>query len=305
MDTETDRRPDPDAPAPTAGRAIGVPGALAAEARRMPYLSPDEERALARRAIAGDGGAADLLIVSHLRVVVNIARRYVRFGMPINDLIQEGTIGLIQAVQRFNPDRETRLSTYAMWWIRAAIQDYVVRSWSLVRVGKTAAHRALFFHLRALAALGRDDGVAAPAAAGDDDVLGRLAARFGLPLAEVAAFARRVAGTDQALDVPAAPGADQTLLDRLPAGQPDPEEEAVAGAMARLWAQLVDRALAMLPAREALIIRERHLTEAVRTFESIGRDLGLSKDRVRQLEKQALARLRERLLPLVADHGLP
>ena len=94
---------------------------------------------------------AEGLIASHLRLVISIARRYSKFGLPVNDLVQEGTVGLIQAVRKFNPDRDARLATYAMWWVRAAIQDYVVRSWSLVRVGKTAAHRALFFACRKLA----------------------------------------------------------------------------------------------------------------------------------------------------------
>ena len=121
-------------------------------AHRLPYLTPDEERDLALRSAAGDPVAAERLVASHLRVVVKIARSYGRFGLPVNELIQEGTVGLIQAVRKFNPDGGARLGTYAMWWIRASIQDYVVRSWSLVRVGKTAAHKALFFALKKVAA---------------------------------------------------------------------------------------------------------------------------------------------------------
>lgn len=280
-------------------------GLLLQQALRLPLLLPEEERALARRAAAGDVDAAERLILRHLRCVFAVARRYVRFGLPVNDLVQEGTLGLIRAVRKFDPERDNRLATYAMWWIRAAIQDYVVRSWSLVRVGKTAPHKALFFNLKAQAAR-----LPKSSAEGlGDDVLGGLARRFGLPLAEVAGLARRIAGFDQPLDAPLGHGAGDdggaTLADRLAADQPTPEEVAAANGMARLWTNLLDGALAMLPAREAAIIRERYLNDAARTFEAIGRDLGLSKDRVRQLEKRAIERLRELLGPFAAAHGLP
>lgn len=275
---------------------------LERRARRQRFLSPEEERELARRAAAGDAAAAERLIVSHLTVVITIARRYGRLGLPVNDLIQEGTVGLIHAVRKFNPDHNARLATYAMWWIRAAIQDYVVRSWSLVRVGKTAAHKALFFSLKRQAAESR--------AAGEhlaEEVLGKLARRFGLPPAEVAGFARRLAGPDQPLDAPNRTGDDESasLAERLAADQPTPEDIVAARGMTKLWATLIDKALAMLPAREAAIIRDRHMGDVAKTFEAIGRELGLSKDRVRQLEKQALARLRDLLKPLAAAHGLP
>jgi RNA polymerase sigma-32 factor len=264
---------------------------LARRARSETFLTPDQERELARRAAAGDAAAAERLIVCHLAVVIAIARRYGRLGLPVNDLIQEGTLGLIHAVRKFDPDRNARLATYAMWWIRAAIQDYVVRSWSLVRIGKTAAHKALFFSLKRTAAATRPGEHLA------EEVLSRLARRFKLPAAEVAGLAHRVSGTDQSLDLPVA--------DRLVADQPSPEDIVAASGMTRLWGPLIDKALAMLPAREAAIIRDRHLAEAAKTFEAIGRELGLSKDRVRQLEKQALARLRDLLQPLAAAHGLP
>ncbi len=270
--------------------------ALVRHARTQRFLTPEEERDLARRAADGDAAAADHLVVSHLSVVIVVARRYGRFGFPVNDLIQEGTVGLIHAVRKFDPDRNARLATYALWWIRAAIQDYVVRSWSLVRVGKTAAHKALFFALKRHGAESRPGAEAL-----GEDVLGRLARRFDLPPAEVAGLANRVAAPDHPLDAPSSSG----LADRLTADQPSPEDIVAATGMARLWSGLIDKALAMLPAREAAIIRERHLAEAAKTFEAIGRELGLSKDRVRQLEKQALARLRDMLKPLAAAHGLP
>ena len=284
------------------------PSLSARRSRREPFLTPDEERELARRAAAGDGAAAERLIVSHLAVVATVARRYGRLGLPINDLIQEGTVGLIHAVRKFDPDHNARLATYAMWWIRAAIQDYVVRSWSLVRVGKTAAHKALFFNLKRHTAEPRTGGHFGEHLA--EEVLGRLAKRFSLPPAEVAGLARRVAAKDQPLDAPLPSSADGegsggSFADRLAAEQPNPEEIAAASGMTRLWVGLIDKALAMLPAREAAIIRERHMGDVVKTFEAIGRELGLSKDRVRQLEKQALARLRDLLKPQAVLHGLP
>lgn len=276
-------------------------GCLMTLAHRLPYLTPDEERDLALRSAAGDQIAAERLVASHLRVVVRIARSYGRFGLPVNDLIQEGTLGLIQAVRKFNPDGGARLGTYAMWWIRASIQDYVVRSWSLVRVGKTAAHKALFFALKKVAAERKtsSDGL-------DDEALAVLATRFDMPPAEVSGLAHRIARLDQSLDLPAGDGEEaESLLDRLPADQPSPEEIVEQRSMGRTWSGLIDRALAMLPAREAAIIRHRHMSEAAPTFEAIGRELGISKDRVRQLEKRALLRLREMLQPLAAAHGMP
>jgi RNA polymerase sigma-32 factor len=272
-------------------------------AHRLPYLTPDEERDLALRSAAGDPVAAERLVASHLRVVVRIARSYGRFGLPVNELIQEGTVGLIQAVRKFNPDGGARLGTYAMWWIRASIQDYVVRSWSLVRVGKTAAHKALFFALKKVAAEQRTSSATL-----DDDTLSALATRFELPEAEVSGLAQRIARFDQSLDVPLRDGDGEdaeTLIDHLPADQPNPEEIVEERSIGRLWTGLIDKALAMLPAREAAIIRQRHMSDAAPTFEAIGRELGISKDRVRQLEKRALMRLREMLQPSAAAHGLP
>ncbi len=279
---------------------------LLKRARETPFLTPDRERALAKRAASGDAAAAQQLVVSHLRMVISIARGYGRLGFPLNDLIQEGTVGLLQAVRKFNPDHDARLATYAMWWVRAAIQDYVVRSWSLVRVGKTAAHKSLFFVLRREAgarAVGHPEHIG-------DDVLAALAHRFNVSVAEVTGLARRIAGSDHSLDaaVPSGHDADHvgsSLADRMVDPSQSPEDIAADNSVARFWSTLIDGALAMLPAREAAIIRDRYLSDAARTFEAIGRDLGLSKDRVRQLEKRALERLRDLLQPLFSTHGLP
>lgn len=269
--------------------------------RAAPLLSSDEERQLARLSAAGDAAAAERLVLSHLRMVARMARRYATLGLPTSDLIQEGTIGLIQAVRRFNPDRGVRLSTYAAWWVRASIQEHVVRSWSLVRLGKTAAHRALFLRLKPLAEPRTD-----PAEALGEATAGRLARHFNLPIGEVAAMIRRLAAHDASLNQPLTDGADgDSYLDRLAADQPLPEDIVADRRLTARWGGLIERALAMLPAREAMIIRRRHLDETAPTFETIGRELGISKDRVRQLERRALDRLKALLHPAAAALGLP
>jgi RNA polymerase sigma-32 factor len=272
------------------------------EAARQPMLGREEERDLARRAEAGDIDAGRRLIVSHLRFVVKIARAYRNSGLPMSDLVQEGTLGLIHAVRRFNPDRGVRLSTYALWWIRAAIQDHVVRSWSLVRIGTTNAQKGLFLRLRQATAdlLGGVEDLG-------DEITAKLAKSFGTTATEVMALARRVALGDQSLDQPldqplaeAGGGRERTRLDILASGEPNPEEALAEASEKRFLSNLVVGALAVLPPREELIIRRRYFEDARATFEAIGREIGLSKDRVRQLEARALAKLRDILQPALA-----
>lgn len=269
-------------------------GATPGTTHRLPFLSIEEERDLALRCRAGDRKAERLLVLSHLRMVARIARTYRRFGAPLPDLMQEGTIGLIQAIRRFDPQRDNRLSTYAMWWIRAAMQEHVVRSWSLVRLGKSAAHRALFFSLR------REDG----ADGQTESPLSRIVEKGRLPAAEIMAMIRRLSSPDLSLDAPIA-ATGETVGDRLPSTAPTPEDLAGDGRLQALWRGLLVKALKVLPDREAEIIRARHLLDPAPTFEAIGRELGISKDRVRQLEQRAMARLRIALTPYLAAHGLP
>jgi RNA polymerase sigma-32 factor len=264
-----------------------------------PVLGRDEERELARRAEAGDADAAGRLIASHLRFVIKIARRYRGSGLPMSDLIQEGTVGLIRAVRRFNPDRGVRLSTYAMWWIRSAIQDHVMHSWSLVRMGTTNAQKAMILRLRQMTAelIGGAEGLS-------DEITARLAKSFGATANEVATLARRLAGGDWSLDQPmAGPDGDQrTWMDCLTSDAPTPEQAVAEASERRFVSEIVGKALAMLPPREQLVIRKRYFEDVRQTFEAIGRELGVSKDRVRQLETRALAKLRELLQPALAGN---
>jgi RNA polymerase sigma-32 factor len=281
-----------------ARRKSTIPAALPQEARAQgrsrqaePPLSMAEERALAERARAGDEAAAGQLVRSHMGFVVHIARRYRRFGIPLNDLVQEGTIGLIHAVRRFDPGRNIRLCTYAAWWIRAHIQAYVVRSWSLVRLSTGTAQRALFFRLRRMMA-----DLKGGAGQLNEDVLRPLALRFKVPMREVLALARRAAGFDRSLD--AAPGEPKSPAAELADPAPNPEEQAAAVSQQRWRQGLIARAMKALSQRERAIIAGRYLAELAKTRDALARELGISAERVRQLEQKALEKLRTLLAPL-------
>jgi RNA polymerase sigma-32 factor len=263
----------------------------------QPQLSRVEEQELFRRLRQGDRAAATKLVTSHLRFVLHIAKRYNNHGHPLADLIQEGTVGLLEAVKRFNPDRDVQLSTYAMWWIRAAIQDYVVRSRSLVKIGTTAAQKSLFFNLRRrIGELVDGDGL-------NEDFAKGLADRFNTSVADVMNFARRIARPDLSLDA-TFPDSDGRPpgIDQLQDETPTPEDTLVAESERRLWLEWLGRALSGLPPRELLIIRRRFLTDKAPSRAALGMELGLSKERVRQLEVRALAQLKAMLQPL-RDHG--
>ncbi len=269
------------------------PSAIAAEAARHPVLGRDEEADLLRRAGAGDREATRRLVGSHLRFVIRIARSYRGFGLPMNDLIQEGIVGLVQAVRRFDPSRGARLSTYAMYSIRAAIQESVLRSWSMVRSGTGNAHKLMVLQLRRI---GGDLG--GGAGESGEDVAGALAARFGATKADVLSLARRISG-DHSLDQSDDDGA--TLLDRLASDAPDPEQWMERRSRQRRVVENLTAALGRLPRPEQTVIRRRYLEEAKATFATIGRELGVSKDRARQLEAKALGRLKRLLDPQASD----
>ncbi len=267
--------------------AKGTRSGLPESALRQPRLSHSEERELLARARSGDAAAVTRLITSHLRFVLHIARRYRNYGHPLADLFQEGTVGLMEAFKRFNPERDVRLATYAMWWIRSSIQDYVVRSRSLVRIGTTAAQKSVFFNLRRRVGELIDGDVVS------EDFARSLAERFNMSVAEVVNLARRIARPDQSLDEPASPDGGQMLIDQVADQGPTPEDSVAAAGETRLWRTVLAAALAKLPPRELLIIRQRFLAEFKTSRAALGAELGLSKERVRQLEVRALARLRE------------
>jgi RNA polymerase sigma-32 factor len=263
------------------------------------FLEKEEERELAVLAGKGDKEATDRLVTSHLNYVIKLAKGYRQSGVPMSDLIQEGVIGLVQAVKRFNPDKKVRLSTYAMWWIRASMQDHIVRSWSLVRLSTTSAQKSLYLNLRRLTA-DLFDG----ADALSDELIFRLAERFETTASEVRNLARRISSKDQSLDTQILGRGDGVWLDVLASDQPNAEEILAEKGDKVQLCNIITKALSNLSDREQFIIRHRYLTEVKKTFAAIGLELNLSKDRVRQLEACALKTLQDLLGPIVVQHQL-
>ena len=246
--------------------------------KRIPRLTATEEHDLVLKFRRGDHRARERLVLSQLRFVISIARRYRRHGCPLPDLIQEGTVGLLEAVKRFNPDRGTRLSTFAMWWIRAAMQDYVLRSGSVVRTVTTPSARSMYF---SASVRGLDPQ--------DDKAIRAVADRFRTTVEEVRAFIHRSRLTDQPLDT--SPDGDR-LAQSLPQTKPDPEL-ALASKQDRLTlVRLLRAAIPGMTRRERHILRRRFLGDKKASRNKIGKELGVSKERVRQLEIRALDKLR-------------
>jgi len=262
-------------------------------------LEKEEERELAVLAIKGDRAATDRLITSHFNYVVKLAKGYRRSGVPMSDLIQEGMVGLVQAVKKFNPDKKVRLSTYAMWWIRASMQDHIVRSWSLVRLSTTSAQKSLYLNLRRLTGELIDGADAL-----SDEIVARLAERFETTASDVRNLARRMASKDQSLDAQISGRGGDVWMNVLASNEPNAEEVLETKGEKKELYNIITKALSSLSDREQFVIRQRYLLEAKKTFASLGQDLGLSKDRVRQIEASALKTLQEILEPILAQRQL-
>lgn len=260
-------------------------------AMRAPLLSRSHEFALARRwREAGDATALHELTRAYTRLVIAIARRYRSYGLPMGDLVQEGNVGLMLAARRFEPERAVRFSTYAAWWIRSAMQDYVLRNWSIVRTGSTTAQKSLFFNLRRLRArIEEQSGVPL-----DDAGRRRIAATLGVALGEVERMDLRLAGADQSLNAPRGEG-DEDWQDVIADGRPSPEQTAIGVHDGRRRSRWLAEALEELSPRERRIIDARRLREERATLEELAGALGVSKERVRQLEQRALLKLRRSL----------
>ncbi|MCB4767762.1 RNA polymerase factor sigma-32 [Ancylobacter sp. Lp-2] len=276
---------------------------LAKAARAEPLLAREEEFDLARRwREHHEERALHRLVQAHMRLAIAVARRFRHYGLPMADLVQEGHVGLMEAAARFEAARDVRFSTYATWWIRAAIQDYVLRNWSIVRGGTSSGQKALFFNLRRVRArLERTEGFED---ATRDEVQAAVAAALGVPAAEVARMDARLAAPDLSLNAPLVAGEEEgtARLDQLMAEDPLPDEqvaESIDGERRRRWLSM---ALHSLSDREMRIIRARRLAEEGETLEVLGARLGISKERVRQIENRAIEKLRA---TLVRDSGLP
>lgn len=262
-----------------------------ASAMALPLLEPDQEFSLARRwRQQGDEAALHQLTTAYLRLVVATAVRFRNYGLPVGDLIQEGTIGLMQAAARFEPDRQVRFSTYAGWWIRSAIQDHVLRNWSIVRIGTTASQKALFFNLRRLRArLNQGNGTMSP------DDRQAVATALRVRNDEVEMMDLRLGTGDRSLNAALGDTGDDVWQDLLADDRPLPDEVVADrrdGRVRRAW---LGRALQALSPRELTVIRERRLSEPSVTLEALGTRLGVSKERVRQIEHNALKKLKASL----------
>jgi len=266
-------------------------------AMNAPFLTREEEHALAVSwKTDHDEAALHQLTAAHMRLVIAIAARFRHFGLPPNELIQEGHVGLLEAAARFDPDREIRFSTYSTWWIRASIQDFVLRNWSIVRGGTSSGQKALFFNLRRMRArLNRGTERIS-----DEAMCIEIASAVGVSVEDVRTMNARLSGNDSSLNAPLTDGeGSMERQDFLVASDPLPDEivgEAIDGDRRLGWLR---EALGALSERELQIVRARRLDDENATLEAVGRRLGISKERVRQIESRALEKLKAALL---ADH---
>ena len=266
--------------------------------RKFPMLAPEEELDLSRRwRDSEDSEAAHKLVTSHLRLVAKIAMGYRGYGLPLGELISEGNVGMMQAVKRFDPDRGFRLATYAMWWIRAAIQEYILHSWSLVKMGTTAAQKKLFFNLRRLKGQMQaiEDGDLRP------EHVGRIAKALDVPEQDVINMNRRLAAPDHSLNAPVRADSEGEWQDWLVDEGESQEQilaqhEELTGRRA-----LLGGALRTLNDRERHILIERRLKESPTTLEELSQQYGISRERVRQIEVRAFEKLQKAMRTEVAE----
>lgn len=275
------------------------------EIRRFPLLTPDEELSLSRRwRDDHDLKAAHRLVTSHLRLVAKIAMSYRGYGLPVSELISEGNIGMMQAVRRFDPERGFRLATYAMWWIRAAMQEYILHSWSLVKMGTTAAQKKLFFNLRRLKGQMQafEEGDLQP------EQVTQIATTLGVPENDVVSMNRRLAAPDHSLNAPLRIDGEGEWQDWLVDDQESQESTlAEAEELSGRKALLAD-AMKILNDRERHILTERRLKEDPSTLEELSHHYGVSRERIRQIEARAMEKLQKAMAEDVArrrhDQGL-
>jgi len=268
------------------------------EIRRFPMLEPQEEYMLAKRYVEyDDREAAQKLVTSHLRLVAKIAMGYRGYGLPIGEVISEGNVGLMQAVKRFEPDKGFRLATYAMWWIKAAIQEYILRSWSLVKMGTTANQKRLFFNLRKaksqLQALG--DGDLKP------DQVEAIATKLGVTQEDVVSMNRRLSG-DASLNSPLRSDSESGEWQDWLVDERDDQETVMAETEELDQRRaMLKRALGVLNDRERRIFEARRLAEDPMTLEDLSTEFGVSRERVRQIEVRAFEKVQEAMKAMARE----
>ena len=260
------------------------------EIRKFPMLSPEEEYSLAKRwQDDGDVRSAHKLVTSHLRLVAKIAMGYRGYGLPLGELISEGNLGMMQAVKRFDPDRGFRLATYAMWWIRAAMQEYILHSWSLVKMGTTAAQKKLFFNLRKLKGQMQaiEDGDMSP------EHVAKISHRLKVSEEEVINMNRRLASPDHSLNAPMRKDGEGEWQDWLVDEEDDQESRLGDFQELKDRRRLLAGAMEGLTDRERHILNERRLKDTPATLEHLSRQYGISRERVRQIEVRAFEKLQK------------
>ena len=269
--------------------------------KKFPMLTQKEEIRLARKWIKkGDTVAAHKLVTSHLRLVARIAMGYKGYGLPITELISEGNIGLMQAVKKYDPEKGFRLSTYAMWWIRAAIQEYVLKSWSLVKIGTTAAQKKLFFNLKKIKnqLTSYNDGSLKP------DQVKEIAERLDVTEAEVSDMEGRMSGTDYSLNAVVSEDGQSEWQDWLVDEDADQEVKLAEREELSKRKNLLSKAINILNEREQDIISSRKLSEVPKTLEELSKIYKISRERVRQIEEKAFAKLQLEMVSLAKETRL-
>ncbi len=267
------------------------------EIRKFPMLEPDEEYMLGKRwREHEDPEAAHRLVTSHLRLVAKIAMGYRGYGLPISEVVSEGNVGLMQAVKRFEPERGFRLATYAMWWIRAAIQEYILRSWSLVKMGTTASQKKLFFNLRKVKGQiqALDDGDLRP------DQVTLISERLGVPEDDVVSMNRRLSG-DTSLNAPLKADAEGEWQDWLVDEEPDQETRLAESEELIQRRALLSTALESLSEREQRIFEARRLSDEPMTLEDLSQEFDVSRERIRQIEVRAFEKVQKAVQKAARD----
>ena len=273
------------------------------EIRKFPMLEPEQEYMLAKRWIEEqDSDAAHQMVTSHLRLAAKIAMGYRGYGLPQAEVISEANVGLMQAVKRFDPEKGFRLATYAMWWIRASIQEYILRSWSLVKMGTTSAQKKLFFNLRkAKSRIGAlDEGDMHP------DNVAKIAGDLGVSEAEVVSMNRRLSGGDASLNAMISADGESSMewqdwLEDEDADQAADYEFQDELSMRR---DMLNSAMSGLNVREKDILTQRRLVDEVKTLEELSENYGVSRERVRQIEVRAFEKLQEKMREMAVEKGM-
>ena len=273
------------------------------EIKKFPMLSAEEEYTLATRLrIHGDTDAAHQLVTSHLRLVAKLAMGYKGYGLPITDIMSEGNVGLMQAVQKFDPEKGFRLATYALWWVKAAMQEYILRSLSLVKIGTTAVQKKLFFNLRRAKnqIQAYEDGDLNP------ENLEKISKQLNVPEKEVVNMNRRLSGADPSLNakISSDDGSQTEWQDWIEADTPNQEEEYAEKEEDSIRKDLISESLSVLNERELDIVQTRRLSEETTTLEELSEKYDISRERVRQIEVRALEKIKEEIQKLMKDKNI-